>query len=158
VKNVWRIASWVPNYKPEDLNGVGGLYVEGRWNTKGMQVVYTSSNIALCVLETIVHLKANSLPLNRYLVKIQVPDELWEQRRVIDDFQVPQWSSIPHSTYSQEYGDGWLRQRTELLLEVPSAIVHEESNILINPMHPDLNQLQAKQVRLFTYDPRIKFI
>lgn len=152
----WRIASQGPSYQAEDLSGNGGLHTSGRWNSIGSRVVYTASNISLATLETVVHLRANSLPLNRYLVRIEIPDDVWEVRRIINESTVPEWNSIPASSYSRSFGDEWLAQRTELLLQVPSAITPEESNILINPLHPDISKISASKVRLFVYDARIK--
>ena len=74
---VWRIATDTPNYEADDLSGAGAKATGGRWNEKGMAVVYASETRALACLETFVHLNAGGLPLNRYLVAITISDVIW---------------------------------------------------------------------------------
>jgi RES domain-containing protein len=77
VTSVWRIATDTPGYTADDLTGAGAKISGGRWNRAGNAMLYCSSNISLAVLETFVHLKAGGLPLNRYLVELTIPDEVW---------------------------------------------------------------------------------
>ena len=118
--------------------------------------MYTSGSIALACLETLAHLAAGDLPLNRYLVKVEVPDVLWKAAEIFDPKNHVGWDAIPTGRVSLDAGDAWAAARTSALLTVPSVIVPEERNILINPAHPDTTQLRAIKLRRWTYDPRLR--
>lgn len=154
--SVWRIATDTKDYEADDLSGKGAEITGGRWNDKGAPLVYTSTNRALAALETIVHLNSGGLPLNRYLVEIVIPDDVWNAAEEIDHTTAPVgWDADPASRTSSDFGTRWARAATSLLLRVPSVIVPEESNVLINPRHPDIAAIKARKVRKWIYDPRI---
>ena len=69
---LWRLAPDTPSYEAHDLSGKGAEKTGGRWNRPGNPVVYCASTIALAALETVVHLNTKTLPLNRFLVRIEV--------------------------------------------------------------------------------------
>jgi RES domain-containing protein len=138
------------------LSGEGARRSGGRWNRVGTPLVYTSGSIALACLETLAHLAAGDLPLNRYLVKVEVPDALWKAAEIFDPKNHVGWDAIPTGRVSLDAGDAWAAARTSALLTVPSVIVPEERNILINPAHPDTTQLRAIKLRRWTYDPRLR--
>lgn len=117
-----------------------------------MAVTYCSENIALAVHETVVHLRSGGLPLNRYLVRIDVPDDLWDARQVL----APPvgWDALPAGMVSVRAGEAWLMSRASALLVVPSVIVPEESNVLINSLHPDAARIVATPLRKWLYDTR----
>ena len=150
---LWRIAADTPGYTAEELSGKGALVQGGRWNEKGTPAVYLSSSIALACLETLVHLAAAGLPLNRYLVRIEVDDALWRARQTVMKPKVG-WDAIPPGRVSIDAGQTWLAARSSALLEVPSVIVPEEGNVLVNPRHPDARKLRAAKLRKWTYDGR----
>ncbi len=153
--SVWRIASDTRDYEADDLSGKGAEITGGRWNDRGTPVVYTSANRALAALETIVHLNAGGLPLNRYLIEITIPDHVWSAAEVVDAASAPVgWDAEPASKTSSDFGTRWARSNASLLLRVPSVIVTEESNVLINPRHPDIVKVTARKVRKWLYDPR----
>ena len=118
--------------------------------------MYTSGSIALACLEILAHLAAGDLPLNRYLVKVEVLDALWKAAEIFDPKNHAGWDAIPTERVSLDAGDAWAAARTSALLTVPSVIVPEERNILINPAHPDTAQLRAIKLRRWTYDPRLR--
>jgi RES domain-containing protein len=154
VIHAWRIATDTPGYTAEDLTGAGAKLSGGRWNRPGNAVLYCASNISLAVLETFIHLKAGGLPLNRYLVEFSIPDTLW-----YDAHRVPAppvgWDAIPTGKVSLDAGDAWLKANRSALMIVPSVIVREESNVLINPLHPDARRIAVRKVRKWLYDPRL---
>lgn len=154
--SVWRIATDAPDYTADDLSGKGAEITGGRWNRPGMPMVYCASNIALAALETVVHLNAGTLPLNRMLVRIDIPEDLWAARTNGDPGLLPLgWDVLPAGKVSLDVGDGWLRSNSAALFEVPSAIVPEETNVLINPRHPDAPKITAVKTRRWTYDGRL---
>ena len=157
MQHLWRIGSDTPDYTAEDMSGLGAEKTGGRWNRNGRPVLYTASNIALAALETVVHLNASSLPLNRYLVRIEVPDALWAARLEAVLLPLPVgWDARPPGRVSLDLGDGWLHSLSSALCAVPSVIVPEEMNVLINPRHPDARQITATKLRPWRYDERMR--
>jgi RES domain-containing protein len=153
---LWRIGADAPTYEAHDLSGKGAEKDGGRWNPVGMAAVYTSTTRALACLETVVHFNAGGLPLNRYLVQVEVPDDLWGKAVAVDPATLPLgWDAAPPGKVSLDLGEAWLKERASVLLVVPSVIVPEERNVLINPLHPDAHRVAAQKVRKWTYDPRL---
>lgn len=154
---VWRIAPDTADYGADDVSGKGAEKTGGRWNRKGGAILYCSSTIALACLETLVHLSGRDpLPLNRYLVRIAIPPSAWRERAVLEPTERVGWDSEPPGIISLSWGNDWLGSVTSLIAEVPSVIVPEESNVLINPRHRDAKRLRARRVRRWTYDPRLQ--
>lgn len=152
----WRIATDTPAYGADDLSGKGAETTGGRWNAKGAPVAYASESRALACLETVVHLNAGGLPLNRYLVAIEAPDAVWDaaERWAADTLPVG-WDAEPPGLASLDFGTAWLRERRSALLLAPSVIVPEELNVLVNPQHPDAARITARKVRKWVYDARL---
>jgi RES domain-containing protein len=153
---LWRIAPDTREFTADDLSGKGAELSGGRWNRPGTPLVYASSSRSLACLESIAHLGTGDLPLNRYLVEIRVPAALWRQRAVIDPTAHIGWDAEPAGKVSLDWGTAWASARTALLGAVPSVIVPEESNVLVNPRHPDVTLARALKVRKWTYDTRLK--
>ena len=106
MKSLWRIAPDTPDYVAHDLSGKGAEIPGGRWNRKGLPVVYAASTAALAALETIVHFAAAGLPLNRFLVRIDLPDDLWEARRSATPASLEVgWNAVPAGKVSLDVGD-----------------------------------------------------
>lgn len=155
-RTVWRIASDTPTYQADDLSGAGAKATGGRWNETGVPVVYTSETRALAFLETVVHLNAGGLPLNRYLVEVTIPDDIWAGARMETASSLDVgWEAEPAGQVSIQLGTAWLRSASAALLIVPSAIVPEESDVLINPGHADAARITAVKQRRWLYDPRL---
>ena len=153
---LWRISVEAPTYTASDLSGKGAETTGGRWNAKGTSVVYSSTSIALAALETLVHFSAGSLPLNRYLVRIEVPEKVWKQAACLNPKNIPGWDALPPGKSSVDWGQSWLLSGTSALAFVPSVIVPEENNCLINPSHADAALITAHVLRKWLYDSRIK--
>jgi RES domain-containing protein len=152
---LWRIATDTRDYEAHDLSGKGAEKTGGRWNRPGRAVVYAASTVSLACLETVVHLNAHDLPLNRFLVAIEVPDAVWQARTVMDAPPVG-WSAVPEGRASLDAGDGWLQSAVAALLVVPSVIIPEEMNVLINPAHVDARRILARKIRPWFYDSRFR--
>ena len=154
---VWRIGSDTPDYTADDLRGLGAKATGGRWNRAGRELVYCAESIALAALETLVHLGAGSLPLNRYLVRVDIPEAIWNRRRILPlQAAAVGWDALPTGKVSLDYGDAWLASLQSALLAVPSIVVPEENNLLINPRHPDAAGLTATKLRKWRYDARLQ--
>ncbi len=153
---VWRIATAAPDYAADDLTGAGAKATGGRWNRPGLPVLYCADTPALACLETLVHLGGGGLPLNRYLIAIDIPDSLWKAREVRGPEALDlAWDASPASKASLDFGDDWLRSNRAAVMVVPSAIVPEDRVILINPLHQDAAGMAATMMRKWSYDPRL---
>lgn len=154
---VWRIAADTVDYRAEDRTGRGAELTGGRWNRKGTPLIYTSSTRALAALETIVHLNSFGLPLNRYLVEFVIPEPLWSAARMETSATVAVgWDAEPASASSADFGTAWATSNASLILVVPSVVVPEEYNVLLNPRHPDIVEVGVTKIRKWLYDPRLR--
>lgn len=155
--SLWRIAKHTKDYRAEDLSGGGAASTGGRWNSKGNHVVYAASSIALAALETLAHLGDGINCRNRFLIEILVPETVWHKRDWVDVASLPKtWLAEPPGIDTMRWGDGWLAGETAALVVVPSVIIHEEVNVLINPAHADARKITASVARQFVFDPRLK--
>jgi len=153
---VWRIATDTPDYEADDLSGAGAEATGGRWNRAGRPVLYASTTIALACLETLVHTNISQLPLNRFLVRLEVPYDVWAARQEETRATLPVgWSAVPEGKVSLDRGDAWLVGGKSALLLVPSVVVPEEANVLLNPKHGDAKRVTAAKIRGWFYDGRI---
>lgn len=152
---LWRIATDTPDYTAEDTTGAGAKATGGRWNRPGVAVLYSAGSIALACLETLVHIGTVDLPLNRYLVAIEVPEDLWLGAVTFDAGGHVGWDALPPGKVSLDAGDAWLAGKRSLLLRVPSVIVPQECNVLINPAHPDAARLTFTKTGRWSYDSRL---
>jgi RES domain-containing protein len=150
---LWRIAADTRKYPADDLSGAGAAKSPGRWNDDGQPALYTAPTIAIAVLETAAHIDDAGLPLNRYLVRLDVPADVWGARETLELAKLPlTWSAIPAGRASVQIGADWLRAATSPILVVPSVIVPEESATLVNPLHPLAKKISATIVRQFEYN------
>lgn len=153
--HAWRIGTDTPDYVADDISGAGARVAGGRWHRKGTPVVYAASSIALACLETIVHFGVSDLPLNRYLVEIEIPDDLLTMSEVFNVVRNVGWDALPAGKVSLDVGETWVKANASAVMIVPSVIVPEERNFLINPMHPHATRIRARKVRRWTYDSRL---
>ena len=93
---LWRIAAETRSYAATDTSGGGAAKNPGRWNEDGQPVIYTAPTIAIAVLETAAHIDSAGLPLNRFLIAIDVPDAAWTARETLSVGTLPAtWGAIP---------------------------------------------------------------
>lgn len=150
---LWRIATETRRYAAADLSGAGAAAHPGRWNEERQAVVYCAPSIALAVLETAAHVDDGGLPLNRFLVEIDVPDDVWALHETVDISSLPPtWSAIPAGMGSVQLGSNWLASNRGPILLVPSVIVPEECAVLLNPRHPAASKIHAAVARPFNYN------
>ena len=155
-RRLWRIATDTPTYEADDLSGAGAKATGGRWNEPGVAMLYAAETIALACLETVVHLNAGGLPFNRFLVAIDVPDDLWSDAQVYAATSLRVgWDAEPAGRASIGFGSDWIRSGASALLRIPSVIVPEEGNVLINPGHRGSAGILAIKLRKWLYDPRL---
>ena len=136
-----------------DLSGRGAELAGGRWNSKGLAMLYTSASRALCATEVAVHTPLGIVPKDYAIVEIVVPDDSLEEIKVAN---LPKnWREFPHSQSTKNIGDLFLKNCTSLILKVPSAVVSGDYNFLINPFHPDFAKVKILQKEAFEFDRRL---
>ncbi len=154
---LWRIASDTPTWTAEDMAGKGAASKGGRWNVAGVHATYAATSVSLAAWETRAHLgKAGTkLPFNRFLVRIDVPDDVWAARTGVAKPLPVGWDAIPEGMVSRTLGSAWLAANGSALYVVPSVVIEEEDNVIINPAHTDTKRLKTTKVRRFLYDHRV---
>ncbi len=154
--SLWRIARETVDYSADDLSGAGAAKTGNRWNHIGTPVVYTASHISLAAIELAVHLGELAVIRDLFLIKLSVPKIVWDARHELSIATLkPSWSAVPSGRASKDAGTLWAKSNVSALLEVPSVIVPEETNVLINPAHPDSAKISTTVVRQFLLDPRM---
>ncbi|WKN42903.1 RES family NAD+ phosphorylase [Tunicatimonas pelagia] len=135
------------------LDGRGAALFGGRWNSMGSPVIYTAQHRSLAVLEYRVN---NPLPVpDLMMVSVEVPGNNVTQIAIAD---LPKdWASYSFESPCAHLGDQWVQSQETLLLQVPSVVVPQEHNILINPIHPQMKQVKVLDVLPFIIDARIYY-
>ena len=145
---LWRISNY------QSLDGTGGLYVSGRWHTRGHPVVYCTLNPATALLETLVHMEIDSedRPERFQALRIEGPDSL-SLEKIETGALPPDWAQ--EMTITQSIGDRWLSEARSLLLQVPSVLVPETWNVLLNPQHAEARLLKITTTYEHAFDARL---
>jgi len=137
-----------------DLSGKGAEKSGGRWNSKGTPLVYTSASRALCTTEIAVHTPLGNLPLDYKIISVEIPDDILIQELPAGELP-PNWKSIPHAHATQVIGDRFVSEGVFAVLKVPSVVVQDEFNYLINPAHTDSRLIRIIAVDPFNFDERL---
>ncbi|MBL7765606.1 MAG: RES family NAD+ phosphorylase [Chitinophagaceae bacterium] len=137
----------------EDLSGSGAALYGGRWNNKGIPVLYTSSHISLAVLEILVNHNRNESPLlpSFHLLELELPENLQSRTKKLvlkDDW-------IRDIEYTRFIGDTFLKEGRDLILPVPSVVIPEEHNYLLNPNHKQFKKIKIIQSKPYQPDKRL---
>ena len=147
IRNLWRISGF------DSLSGEGGLKFSARWHTAGHRVVYLAESPAGALIEYLVHLELNEKSWPRFydLMQIAAPDGIG-----VETLSLPardDWKRLPGVT--RGLGDEWLRSQRTSLARVPSAIMPNTWNYLLNPDHPEAAEIRIIEVTRAEYDPRL---
>lgn len=137
-----------------DLSGEGARLFGGRWNPKGVPVVYTSTHESLAALETLVHSPISNLPDDLQVAVLKLPDDFPIRISNRKDLS-GQWREFPAPSAFKVIGEDWCKSGKYPALKVPSAVISSEWNILLNPLHAQSNEIKIDEVRTFTFDPRL---
>ena len=147
---VWRIAR---RAYALDRSGAGARDAGGRWNQPGTAVIYAGGTIAIAALERFVHL-AGVVPADLVLVRVELPVRHSAERPKRADLP-KDWDLVPPGPASMGFGTAWAEERRSLVLHVPSALVPEEDNAVLNPGHPEFAAVSMAIERDFSYDARM---
>lgn len=147
----WRIAK---AKRARDLSGQGAALEGGRWNEVEVPAVYMGLSPGICCLETFVHLPARPLiPMKITVFELPDDPDLYFEPPAAE---LPtSWNTMPADRQSMAFGAEWIRNGGQLGLIVPSAVMPLERNIVINPRHPAIEQVQIVEVLDFSYDDRM---
>lgn len=127
----------------------------GHWNSVGTPALYAGATVELCALEKWVHIDNGEDETNLVLVSIDVPDDQSLCRKVTPEELPKGWDDVPVSKQAQEFGTRFLKDGGELYMCVPSVIIPEACNYVINPAHAAYGQVKLEIVRKFCFDPRM---
>ena len=142
-------------YLSKAFTGEGTKRAGGRWNYPGIPLIYTSSTLALALLETIVRLKAKYLPDGLIYFKVEMPDDI--PMKKIEKKALPDaWANEIYDPYTQELGTKWAMSMTTAVLRVPSVISGEDYNYILNPQHKDYSLIKINKPVQISIDHRIK--
>jgi RES domain-containing protein len=139
----------------DDLSGNGARLFGGRWNSEGLFALYTSTTRSLALLETLAHTPIGLLNEKIYmLITIQVPDML--KPEVLDRGKLAAgWDAPDTRPLTKKLGDKFLKEKNGLLLAVPSVLVPEEYNYMLNPLHTNMRKVKILHKRRIEFDSRV---
>lgn len=148
----WRIVK--TRFSADAFSGEGARIYGGRWNSSGIAMVYTAGSISLATLEVLVHLDTTLVIPSYSICPVDFDDSLVE---MLDPVALPsEWRQSPPPTSLQLIGNNWISRASSVVLSVPSAVVEDENNYLINPAHKDFKKLVIGNFKPFPLDPRLR--
>jgi RES domain-containing protein len=148
---LWRISRYPLAARAFD--GEGARLYPGRWNPAGVRAVYASSSLALAALEILVHAEIHHLKLTYYSYSIDVPDRLVEEPDLAD--LPPDWDNIRGPRNARAFGGAWAASLRSLALLVPSIVIPQEKNAVLNPLHPRFARVRIGDPTPYSFDRRL---
>ncbi|WP_250469976.1 RES family NAD+ phosphorylase [Caballeronia sp. GAFFF2] len=145
----WRVVT--ERYADSAFSGEGARLYGGRWNLKGVALVYTAQTQSLALLEMLV--QDSPLRARYVMIPARIPETLIG--RVDAANLLPDWRELSARTELQQIGAMWAQKRTSAVLAVPSAVVPAETNYVLNPSHPDFAQIAIGARNEWETDPRL---
>jgi RES domain-containing protein len=148
---IWRICK--ARQAEEAFSGQGARRYGGRWNSPGIPMVYSASSMALAAIELFVHLEPNLQPDDLVSIAATLPQGEPSVRLEPEKLPSGWWTDDVEPLRS--LGDKWIRDASSLAIEVPSAALRVEWNVLVNPLHPTIVQLKIDPPEPFHFDARM---
>lgn len=136
------------------FDGEGSYRYGGRWSAPGTRIAYTSEHLSLAMIEYLVHLDPNHLPLDLMHARARVPEDLPKVRLRTDELPSG-WKDYPAPESLALIGHEFVRNGEAAILIVPSALAPTENNWLLNPQHPHFHEIKLEDTEPFHYDPRL---
>ncbi len=147
----WRIVK--KKRRSDAFTGEGARRYGGRWNSRGVPIVYTAENASLAVLELLAHLESDDLMKEYLLYQLGFEETLVES--ILEGILPHDWRTYPGPAALREIGDRWVDEARSAVLSVPSAIVPAERVFLLNPEHSDFQEIELGEQEQFPLDPRL---
>ena len=135
------------------LTGKGAAIKGGRWNSIGIEMIYTAGNRSLAMAEVAVHFSLGTLPSNFKMMTLEIPSTV-SMMSLSEKKLSEGWNSFPHLLHTQQLGDEFVAAEKSCVLQVPSAVVPGDFNYLLNSAHPDFERIQIKSRVDFPFDSR----
>ena len=137
-----------------DLSGEGARLFGGRWNNKLTPCIYTSESRALALLEYTVNINIDDVPRALSIITLEIPDD---NILAFAEYELPgDWKEIPAPSSTKKFGTALLNAAKSLIIKIPSTVIHDEFNYILNPRHADSKLFKILEVKDFVYDIRIK--
>lgn len=136
------------------LSGKGAAIKGARWNSTGVEMIYTAANKSLAMAEVAVHFTLATLPADYVMIKIFIPDNISLQKLTVSDLP-ENWNTFPHPAATQTVGGTFIAEAKYCALQIPSAVTQGDYNLLINPNHPEFKKIKIITTEKFPYDKRI---
>ena len=152
IQRGWRLCR--RKHAAHAFDGEGARLNGGRWNPPGLAVVYTSATLSLAALEMLVHVDADDAPEDLVAIPVDIPSDVAVRRVQIDKLPAD-WRSLPAPLSLQDLGSAWVRALQTAVLSVPSAVVPQERNFVLNPAHPKFDGLVIGDPEPFSFDTRL---
>jgi RES domain-containing protein len=136
------------------LSGYGAAIKGARWNSVGVELIYTAENRSLAMAEVAVHFTFATLPDDYMMITIVIPDDF--EIKEINEKDLPiDWKTFPHPNSTQKFGNNFVIENKYCILKIPSVVTKGDYNILINPNHKDFSRISISNVEKFPFDSRI---
>ena len=152
---IWRLCR--SPYAAEAFSGQGARRFGGRWNSRGVPMVYASTSLSLAAIELFVHLEPGQAPSDLVYLSAELPEG--EPARTVQPTELPEgwWTDEPEAgtQVPRDLGDDWIREQSSLALMVPSVPIRVEWNVLLNPLHPRMRELKIEAAQPFVFDARM---
>ncbi|MEO0803689.1 MAG: RES family NAD+ phosphorylase [Cyanobacteria bacterium J06642_2] len=149
---VWRLCK--SRWAESAFSGEGARRVGGRWNHKGVAVVYAARSLSLAALELFVHLEPEDRPDDLVQISAEIPEGV--SRRKLTPADLPKnWRAYPAPSALQTLGSQWVRSGETAILELPSVVIPNEMNVLLDPSHEDFQDITVNSPEPFFFDPRM---
>lgn len=136
-----------------DLSGRGAEKAGGRWNQRGIPVLYTCQSRALAAMELAVHITLSTIQDDYKILTIEIPDTTIHALQI--EKLPADWKQFPFPQSTQTIGTQWLAANNELAMKVPSVVIEGDYNLLINPNHELFNAIRIIETKPFAFDTRL---
>lgn len=136
------------------LSGKGAAIKGARWNSVGVELIYTAGNRSLAMAEVAVHFSLATLPSDYVMMSIFIPDDISLLKLNVADLPAD-WNTFPHPSSTQIIGDKFVAENKYCVLQIPSSVTQGDYNLLINPNHPDFKKVKIIATEKFPFDKRI---
>ncbi len=136
------------------LSGLGAALKGARWNSVGIELIYTANNRSLAMAEVAVHFTLATLPDDYVMISIYIPDDI--EVKHIQERELPiNWKEFPHPFSTQKIGNDFVTENKYCVAFIPSVVTQGDFNVLINPNHKDFSRIRIQNIQKFPFDKRI---
>lgn len=136
------------------LSGKGSAIKGARWNSAGVELIYTAGNRSLAMAEVAVHFTLATMPNDYVMITLQIPSVV--KVKEINNKELPtNWNEFPHPLSTQRFGDSFVSENKICVLKVPSVVTQGDYNYLINPRHKDFSKIKILNIEKFPFDNRL---